>query len=433
MAATTAAPSVIDLKSSGTLPIRLGASILDSSPSDTSRFLSVRYNHRPRLQQSSLVKATVDDGGENGFSKLSLECEEGRYDYSGRHGEDDDSYVLLSRGQGKDKELVLERVHSSHAFNLTGTPSEHDANTLATRHAHIPIDVGEQDNLFGDDDEDEPAEDSNPFDYRHFLKAELDKPENTNPSLDATRSAAGTPLIQQVRSGGTPVRKPIKPAAKVQPPKKRKPAAAAAKPNAKRVKAGEEPPAETAKSKPKIDVPKVRVDRKASLRRSSIIDDSGELILENETPVTAKVSKPNAMSLALSGQLTDGPISLMSAASTPGEGPSANSNEPEEVMETYEFELGDSSPEHDNEEDNGDLVLEEEEEEPVHADAGEEDHDEDVDPMELPSPAQGRSRPSVSATAGLAGGDEDEDDDLDKQLALAMAEDGDGSEESEEE
>lgn len=432
MAATAAAPSVIDLKSSGTLPIRLGASILDNSPSDTSRFLSVRYNHRPQLQQTDPTRATVTDNGEHGLSKLSLECEEGKYDYTGRHGQEDDMYVLLSRGQGKDKELVLERLSSSHAFNLTSTPSEHDATTLATRHAHIPIDVGEEDDLFGDD-EDEPAEDSNPFDYRHFLKAELEKPENTNPSLDATRSAAGTPLVQQQRSGDTPVRKPVKPAAKVQPPKKRKPAATT-KPNPKRVKAGEEPPPETAKSKAKADIPKVRLDRKASLRRSSIIDDSGELILENETPAKEKVSKPNAMSLALSGQLNEGPISLMSAASTPGEGPSTNTHEPEEVMETYEFELGDSSPEREQEEeDNGDLVLEEEEEQPVHAAPEEEDHDEDVDPMELPSPAQGRSRPSVTAAAGLAGGDEDEDDDLDKQLALAMAEDGDGSEESEEE
>lgn len=432
MAATAVAPSVIDLKSSSTLPIRLGASILDSSSSDASRFMSVRYNHRPQQQSKDPIKATVTDSGETGLSKLSLECEDGKYGYTGRHGQEDDTYVLLSRGQGKDKELVLERLHSSHAFNLTSTPLEHNAGTLATRHAHIPDDVPEEGDLFGEGDEDEPAEDSNPFDYRHFLKAELEKPENTNPSLDATRSAAGTPLTQQHRPASPAVRKPAKPAAKVQPPKKRKPASAA-KPNPKRVKAGESSPEVVAKPKPKVEVPKVRLDRKDSLRRASVVDDFGELILENETPVTEKMPKKNAMSLALSGQLADGPISLMSAASTPGEGHS-NADEPEEVMETYEFELGDSSPEHGHDDDNGELVLEEEDEEPAPTAApDEEDDDEDVEAMELPSPAQGRSRPSVSAAAGPTGGDEDEDDDLDQQLALAMAEDGDGSEESEEE
>lgn len=430
MAAAAVTPSVIDLKSQATLPIRLGASVLDKSAPNASRFVSVRYNHRPQLRHSDKVEAIVSESGEIGLSKLSLESEDGKYAYLGGHEEDDGSYVLLARGQGKDKELVLERVHGSHAFNLTETPSEHDAATLAARHPHIPVDLADQDDLFGEGDEDEPLDDSNPFDYRHFLKAELEKPENTNPSLDASRSAAGTPLIQH-HSGNTPLRKPAKPAAKVQPPKKRK-TAAVAKPNPKRVKAGEEEPsalpAGNAKARPKVEVPKVVLDRKASLRRSSIVDDSGELILENETPVTEKPPKHNAMSLALSGQLGEGPRSLMSAASTPGEGVSSSTHEPEEVVETYEFELGDSSPEH--EQDIGDLVVEEEEEENV-KDGGEDD-DEDVDPMELPSPAQGRSRPSVGAAAGNAGGDEVDDDDFEQQIAAAMLE-GDGSEESEEE
>lgn len=428
--AAVAVSSSVDLKSQATLPIRLGASILDSSPSDSSRFISVRYNHRPQLRQAHAVKATVKASDEIGLSRLSLQCEDGKYAYSGRHGQEDDSYILLSRGQGKDKELVLEKLNNSHTFNLTETPAEHDVAILAARHTQIPFDADEQDCLFGDDDEDEPVDDANPFDYRHFLKAELEKPESTNPSLDATRSVVGTPLLHHHRPGSSPVHKSVKLAAKAQAPKKRKPAAAA-KPNPKRVKvAEEEPPAATAKPKPKVDIPNVRLDRKASLRRSSIIEDSGELILENETPVNEKAPKHKAMSLALSGQLADGPISLMSAASTPGEIASLDLNEPEEAEETYEFELGDSSPE--REEDNGDLILEEEEE-VGNAEPEEEEVNEDVDPMELPSPAQGRARPGVSAVTAPIGGDDDDDDDLDEQLALAMAEDGDGSEESEEE
>lgn len=423
MAAATASSSTIDFKSQATFPIRLGSSIL--KPSTPARFTSVRYNHKPKFKTSENVKATIKEGDDEGESKLFVEDAGGESKYAGRKIQDDESYVLVVRGQGKDREMVLERMGSSHGFNLTSTPSQSSASVLAEKYPHLPQDDGDDDDLFGDEDEDTPPDESNPFDYRHFLKAELEKQSTVKETAATARSNAGTPLVRhQAAASSTPVSRPAKPVkkteTKAQAAAKKRKAPAAEKPNPKRVKAGQEPPppAEPAKPKARPEVPKISLDRKASLRRPSM-DDSGELILENETPISEKPPKHNAMAMALSGQLGGGPISLRSAASTPGSQiASPMPPRPEGMEEEYVFEFDDSP-------------------EPTGSDhhaAPDADEDADVEDLELPSPAQNH-RQSVSAAAANNAGDDD--DDLDKQLALAMMEEDDGanqeSEESEEE
>ncbi|KJX96056.1 hypothetical protein TI39_contig844g00001 [Zymoseptoria brevis] len=417
MATATMSSSTFDLKSQATYPIRLGASILNDDPG-ASRYTSVRYNHKPRLHKRPR-KVTISAGSDVGLSKLSLDSDDGSYAYAGRHVQDEDSYVLVFRGEGKDKEMVLERLSSLHTFNLTRTPTETDAAKLASKYPPLTVEEADEGDLFGDGDEDMPADESNPFDYRHFLKAESEAAKNANGSQDIKTSTAPTPRVQAQAARSTPVTRPAA--------KKRKPAAAP-KANPKRVKAGQEPSPEpeSASQKPKPNVPKLLVDRKAPIRRLSI-EDSGELILENETPINEKPPK-HSMALALGGQLGTGPISLRSAASSPGHVQSpAQQAEPEASSAVYEFELGDSSPEPE-----GDDTHHAPRDEDEEGDAGEEDDDDaDVDDLELPSPAQ-TQRHSVGAAANAAAVGDD-DDDLDKQLALAMMEDDDGSEESEEE
>lgn len=193
----------------------------------------------------------------------------------------------------------------------------------------------------------------------------------------------------------------------------------------------------------------MRLDRKASTRRPSV-DDSGELILENETPVTEKPPRAaGAMALALSGQLAQGPISLRSAASSPA---SRNASpmppRPDGIESPAEFELGDiSSPEASAKKPRaqspGDYFS--------NADEDEEDADADVEDLELPSPRQRRKSVGQGGGGGsgdpMGGGDgggggQDEDYDMERELELALAQDDgvvarptvlDESEESEEE
>lgn len=430
MAAATAS-SAIDFKSQATFPIRLGNSI--SKPSSPARFTSVRYNHKPKLKASENVKGVIREGDAVGESKLLIEDDGAEYKYAGRHVQDEESFVLMVRGRGKDREMVLERMSSSHALNLTSTPSQSNASVLAEKYPHLPQDDGDEDDLFGDEGEDMPPDDSNPFDFRHFLKAELEKQETAKETAETARSSAGTPLARsQPGTSSTPISRPVKPTKKAETKaalaKKRK-TPAAEKPNPKRVKAGQEPAVsnEPAKPKAKPEIPKINLDRKASLRRPSI-DDSGELILENETPVTEKPPRHNAMAMALSGQLGGDPISLRSAASSPGSHVASPAPpRPEGMDEEYVFEF-DDSPEPSKPQDHGAPEDDGDDEE-------EDEDDADVEDLELPSPAQGHRQSASNAAAAAAGGDDD--DDLDKQLALAMMEEDDGgnqeSEESEEE
>lgn len=327
-----------------------------------------------------------------------------------------DRYVLLARGTGKDKELVLEKVGGTYHFNLSSTPAETDASKLAERYPTLPEEEGDGDGLFGDDeDAEEPADASNPFDFRNHLKSESAR---TRPNgADTPQSSAGTPRPAPRAATSTPVAQPKKPAASSTVAQKKRKPADPLKPNPKRVKAGTEPPAPTTTTKPKPkDVPSVRIDRKASLRRLSL-DDSGELILENETPVTEKPPRaPGAMALALSGQLGQGPISLRSAASSPA---SRNASpappRPEGIESPAEFELGESSPETGSGrkprlQSPGDYFS--------NAEEDEEDADADVEDLELPSPRQGRK--SVVGNLG-DGGVGDEDYDMERELALALA------------
>lgn len=407
------AAATIDFRTQATFPIRLGASI--SKPAASTQFTGVRYNWKPDLKQADNAKASIREGDKPGESRLLLRDDAGEYTYAGRHVQDEDSFVLVLRGQGKDREAVLERMSGSHAFNLISTPSEKDATKLAELHPLLP--AGEEDdNLFGEDDEAGPPDDSNPFDFRHFLKAELEKPESTNANLDvAARSTVDTPLAKPVVKTASASKVVKRAETKATPLNKRK-AAPSGKASNKRakVKAGEDgsTKAEPSKAKAKPDLPKIHMDRKASLRRPSF-DDSGEIILENPTPVTEKPK--GAMALALNGQLGSGPISLKSAANSPAShaATSPAAQRPEDTGEEYVFEFDDEPDTRDDDDD---------------ADG----EDADVDDLELPSPAQVQ-RPSLTATDG------NDEDDLDAQLARAMMEAEDGgqedneSEESEEE
>lgn len=442
MATVAVSAAAIDLKTPASYPIRLGASIVMPAESSV-HYTNVRYNHKPLVKRGKGVHASIKrPGGSNG-SVLTLKDGEEKYSFAGENASTADTYVLVSRGSGKAKEVVLERLRGSHTFNLVGTPKE-GLEQLRKQYPHIGGDEEEDGGLSGDDEvEEEAAEPDNPFDYRHFLKAAAEE-KTRRPESAAPRSTAGTPLVQARAATATPTARPAKreTGGALLPQKKRKaPAAPADKPSVKRVKTAQEarepvktkPQPSKAQPKPEAPPPKIRVDRKASLRRPSYDDDdSGELVLEGETPVSEKFpTRQKAMSLALSGQLGQGPISLRSAASSPASRvASPVPPRPDGMDEDGEFEIGGSnSPEEIIAKPSRRHAEEVEGDADEDGDADEEDEDADVEDLELPSPAA-EHRPSVSAATVTGGGDED---DLDAQLAAAMAEEEDVGVQEEEE
>jgi hypothetical protein len=366
--------------------------------------------------------------------------------------------------------LVLERLDGRHEFNLTSTPSETDAAKLMERYPQLTANDSEHDDngndLFGDDDAEAPADEDNPFDWRHFLKAELEKPETTNAHLDATRDNEARVPAPSSRAVNPPTTTAAAKRAepKVAAAKKRKaPATTKKAPNPKRVKAGYEPPPTTSAPKspapssvkksaaPARQIPDIRVeseDEDDEENDADADDDDGELILEGDTAA----EKPrSSMGLALSGTFSNGnrgPISLHSAANSPA-GHMAHDTAPttSNSIEEYTFDLGGSDDDEgavNNDDDDGGLLEVEypgaDEQEPEAEDEGEADAD--VEDLELPSPARSRpppqpTEPSASVSAAAVA---DEDDDFANQLAEAMMEDDEDevpaaveSEESEEE
>ena len=179
MATAALSTSAIDLRAQNSHPIRLGKSILRSD--DSTRWASVRYNHKPSLKAGKDVSATILPGQDSSTSKAELRDGDKEWKYDGTHSQGEDSYVLVV---GKD-EVVLERLSDSYNYNLSQTPDEADATRLARKYSHIPTprpaDVSEND----------AADPSNPFDFRHFLKAAEAKRDEA-----LAKSTAGTPLLQ---------------------------------------------------------------------------------------------------------------------------------------------------------------------------------------------------------------------------------------------
>lgn len=440
MAAAAVAPGALDFRTQGSFPIRLGSSITEPA-GKAAQWNAIRYNHRPTpRRRGEKLRARIKEGAKAGETRLSLDQGDEEYRYTGRLEDDEEeTYVLLSRGEGKDLEMVLERLQSRFGFNITSTPDEPSAKVLAERYPQLEDEkmndsgASDDDDLFGTDGPDAPPDEDNPFDWRHFLKAELERAAEA-----AEPPKPSTPAVPAAAARSTPASRPAaKKAAesKASAAKKRKTPTTKDTP-AKRTKAAADPPEPAAPAPLSTstssargrntaattrDVPTVRVDRRASTRQSTL-EDLGELILEGDTPVTEKPR--SAMALALANQLGTGPISLQSAAGSP-----AGRVVEDEAMATspqeYTFDFDDNGEDDDDAgpgelEIVGDEEEEEEDEAPLH---GGHDEDEDVEDLELPSPAQAHRPKFAAAAPPVPAQTEGEDDDFEKNLMAAFDDD----------
>jgi len=346
---------------------------------------------------------------ENQQWELKLAQGDEPYVYQGEDVDPRDQYVLLAADKG---EILIEKVDACRNFNLISTPDETSASTLASNYPHLPANAAER--RHSSSDEDLSGEDNgqaeNVFDYRNYLNVGATG-SKTNVD-EAPPDGASTPHIQQRPASTTPHSRPSKhPDGPLIAQRKRK-ATQSAKSKPKRVKAGTEPAeGELISASKRRDVPKVRMDRKASLQIAPS-EDPGELVLDTDTPVQEKPK--GSLALALSGALGHGPISLHSAASSPASQiASPMPRRPEHLDEqTFEIDDGDvaESPTRPTNPSNGG----------ANADR---DMNTDVKDLTLPSPVQDRQRLEANAVQ-LVHADqfEDDGDDLDQQLALAMAE-----------
>ncbi|KAK3072341.1 hypothetical protein LTR53_006991 [Teratosphaeriaceae sp. CCFEE 6253] len=417
MALALSAPG-INLETPATYSIRLGDSTLKNA-STANGWASVRYNYRPSVSGAADSNGMIRAGTKAGTSQLSLKASGKQYGYTGEGSSVQGTYVLILRGEGEVTEAVLEELRSNHVFNLMSAPDEKDTAKLRERFPQLAVADDTHDTQSSASHASEAADPKNPYDYRHFLKAAA-VAKAKRPELAPSRSGTATPILHARAASSTPLSRPVKRVgdSALLPQRKRKAPAQPtpdranpkrSKPGSERQTASESRRAAVTKSAtPREAPPKIRVDRKASVRRSSYDDDSGELILENEDALSSHKlpSARSAMAMALNGQLGQGPISLRSAANSPASRVGSHLPDLQDGSGDFEDGIVDSSPEIPNLSRHGEAE-----------DVNEEDEDADVEDLELPSPVTAH-KPSISAST-VIGGDED---DLDAQLAAAMAE-----------
>ncbi|CAL5870264.1 uncharacterized protein PFLUO_LOCUS4499 [Penicillium psychrofluorescens] len=217
-----AAPTtMIDPTKQAEYPIVLGDRLAESAGAE-SRLVNINYNYKTKSatpqQRSNITRAlrsrdlynlVVKDKAPNADNTLS-------YSYQGSEDPSSDRNLVLVFDSDR-KVFVLEPVSTKLNFNLRSAPGKTEKQVLE-QYEQLRI-FQEEDHASGDDrlagstSEDEgPADDSNPYDYRHFLpkhRAQDDKPASylTTPELSASR--VDTPLVPAAtKSAPKPMARP---------------------------------------------------------------------------------------------------------------------------------------------------------------------------------------------------------------------------------
>ncbi|GAM84923.1 hypothetical protein ANO11243_029250 [Dothideomycetidae sp. 11243] len=381
----------VDLRAAGSYTIRLADS--------TRGLTSIRYNHKPSLSGDD-VAAKLRRDPKKGRYKLSIQDDDDEFVYQAIAGDDPEAMVLLLEDEDEDG-LLLEMVDATFACNLVEAPWESDRKRLLEQYPMLmanesdaagSADAGSQSTTIDDSDLDP----NNPFDFRNYISTFATAPAAATQKLSANATRISPPTSAASTTRTTPITGPVRRTANPLLPNQQRKAKARPSSNTKTTtKRKQSPP-----SQPQVSVPEVRISRTPSYaapRRSRApavqdinLDDTAgdsandwDLVLDDDSTKPARRPAAAHLRAAFEGA---GPISLRSAASSPGSVHIASPHPP---------------PAHRHDEDDEDELM---------VDA--EDEDADVEHLALPA----------AADAHVEQGEEDEDDDLEQEMMRAMQE-----------
>ncbi|KAJ5188475.1 hypothetical protein N7491_004799 [Penicillium cf. griseofulvum] len=209
--------SMIDPTKQAEYPIVLGERLRNPN---TSRLINVNYNHKSKSatsqqrsvithsRSSDLYDLTVTDKAPNADQTLT-------YSYKGSEDSSSDRSLVLIFDPDR-KVFVLEPVSTTLNFNLRSAPGKTEKQV---REQYEQLQIKEEDEPTSGEDrhggstsEDEgPADDSNPYDFRHFLpknRREDNKPISGHSTPELAASRANTPLIPAARPAPRPAPRP---------------------------------------------------------------------------------------------------------------------------------------------------------------------------------------------------------------------------------
>ncbi|KAJ5950667.1 uncharacterized protein N7479_009080 [Penicillium vulpinum] len=213
--ATPTLSAMIDPTKQAEYPIVLGERLARNP--NTSRLINVNYNHKSKSatsQQRSIITHSrsadlydlaVTDKAPNADQTLT-------YSYKGSEDPSGERSLVLIFDPER-KVFVLEPVSTTLNFNLRSAPGKTEKQVreqyeqLQIKEEDEPATSGEDRHGASTSEDEGPADDSNPYDFRHFLpknRRENDKPTSGHSTPELAASRVSTPLIPAARPAPRP-------------------------------------------------------------------------------------------------------------------------------------------------------------------------------------------------------------------------------------
>lgn len=290
---------MIDPTKQAEYPIVLGERLANNTEFD--RLINVNYNYKSKTatpQQRSTITRSSRSGDLYDLSVTDKPPSADHtltYSYQGSEDPTSERNLVLVFDPDR-KVFVLEPVSCKLNFNLRSAPGKTEKQVLE-QYEQLRL-TQEEDHISGDDrnggntSEDEgPADDSNPYDFRHFLPKE--DAEDVKP---VSRNSTPEPIYTS--KANTPLLPPVRPASKPAPrPKTQKPQANPLREN----KRPQKPP-----TKPKLpqETPAEQPSESASRAKSPDQDESRRSISDAGTGNGSQPSVPSPGSnIIIDGEL----------------------------------------------------------------------------------------------------------------------------------
>ncbi|KAK3170674.1 hypothetical protein OEA41_002756 [Lepraria neglecta] len=175
--AATIASLPIDPSKTARCPVTISEQLLREDGPRKRRRVNVQLNHRPKVP-TSLTKSTITPslGSSQSYNLyLTNTTNNESFHYKGTQQPSTSTALIYDQTT---QSFTLSKIDTEFRFNLTSTPSNKDAASLATQYPQLETTLAvsnhEEDDLFDDNAEDQdpdtqPPDPNNPYDYRHFL------------------------------------------------------------------------------------------------------------------------------------------------------------------------------------------------------------------------------------------------------------------------
>ncbi|KAL6236893.1 hypothetical protein BDW75DRAFT_205569 [Aspergillus navahoensis] len=227
-ASTLSAGGMIDPSKQAEYPVILGDRLARKADKTRSQLINIQYNYKTKAatsQQRSVItnsphsrdhlNLTITDQAPNADQNVLTYSYQGSIDPAQSVSDSQEHNLVLVFDAAR-KAFVLEPVATQLNFNLRSAPAKTQKQVIQQ---YPQLRTLHEDHTFGDDrgpdqasgKDDEPADDDNPYDYRHFLVKDKDNLDddklasgNATPETYTTTSKAATPLITAIKLAPSP-------------------------------------------------------------------------------------------------------------------------------------------------------------------------------------------------------------------------------------